>query len=122
MKKLEKKNHRLHSKDKEEIPIKPVFVDSRSKKNDYLVFTSTDTALGEEITQTDGKDWTVEVYFKICKQDLRLTPCQGIAYDEQLGYTRGVCLAYVCLSRSFRCGSEEFWAPLFLHAVKKWKT
>ena len=60
MKKLEKKNHRLHSKDKEEIPI----VDSCSKKNGYLVFTSTDTALGEEeIIQTDEKDWTVEVYF-----------------------------------------------------------
>ncbi|MBZ2108068.1 transposase [Streptococcus mitis] len=89
--------------DKTEIPLKLVFVRNRNKKNDFLVLASTDTSLSEEeIIQTYGKRWEIEVYFKICKQYLRLTRCQSLSYDELVGYTTGVCLAYSMLAYQHR--------------------
>ena len=96
------------SYDEKEIPLKLVFVRNRNKKKDYLVLASTDTTLSEEdIIQTYGKRWAIEVYFKMCKQYLRLTKCQSLSYDELVGYTTGVCLAYSMLSYQGRLDTDQ---------------
>ena len=54
-----------------------------------------------------GKRWAIEVYFKMCKQYLRLTKCQSLSYDELVGYTTGVCLAYSMLSYQGRLDTDQ---------------
>lgn len=98
----------------EEIPLKLVFVRNRSQKKDYLVLTCTDTTLSEEdMIQTYGKRWAIEVYFKMYKQYLRLTRCQCLSYDELVGYTTGGCLAYSLLAYQGRL--DRVWGTLFRH-------
>lgn len=55
------------------VPVKLVYIRNRNKRNDYLVLATTDTRLSEdEVIQLYGKRWSIEVYFKMCKQYLRL--------------------------------------------------
>ncbi|WP_164828519.1 transposase, partial [Streptococcus sp. DD11] len=61
----------------------------------------------EEIIQTYGKRWAIEVYFKMCKQYLRLTRCQSLSYDELFGYTTGVCLAYSMIAYQGRLDTDQ---------------
>src|SRR5699024_5992677 len=70
------------------LPIKLVYVRNRNKRNDYLVLATTDISLSEnEIIQLYGKRWSIEVYFKICKQHLRLAKYQGLSYDGIFAHT-----------------------------------
>jgi hypothetical protein len=84
-------------------PMKLVYVRNRNKRNDYLVLASTDTALTpEEIIRIYGKRWSIEVYFKICKQYLHLRKYQGISYDGIFGHTVTVTFAYLVLAVQHR--------------------
>ena len=50
----------------ERIPAKLVFVRNKSKRKDWLVLVSTDTAISEEeIIRIYGKRWDIEVFFQI---------------------------------------------------------
>ena len=60
-------------KDGERLPVRLVYVRNKNKRSDYLVLVSTDLTLSEEeIIQTYGKRWNIEVFFKMCKSYLKL--------------------------------------------------
>ncbi|MDT2661123.1 transposase [Enterococcus hulanensis] len=85
--------------DGEKLPIKLVYVRNRSNRKDYLVLASTDVTLDEdEIIRLYGKRWSIEVYFKMCKQYLHLSKYQGIIYDGIFAHTVLVAISYMLLS------------------------
>jgi hypothetical protein len=87
----------------ESIPLKLVYVRNRRKRKDYLVLASTDTQLSEdEIIRTYGKRWSIEVYFKMCKQYLRLAKYQGLSYDGIFAHTACVAIGYSLLAVQHR--------------------
>jgi len=63
------------------------------------VLATTDTSLNEdEIIQLYGKRWSIEVYFKICKQHLRLAKYQGLSYYGIFAHTVTVAVSYLILA------------------------
>lgn len=85
--------------DEQVIPIKLVYVRNRNKRKDYLVLASTDTDLTEdEIIQLYARRWNIEVYFKMCKQYLKLAKYQGISYDGIFAHTTLVAIGYLILA------------------------
>lgn len=90
------------------IPIKLVYVRNRNKRNDYLVLATTDISLNEdEVIQLYGKRWSIEVYFKICKQHLRLSKYQGLSYDGIFAHTITVAVSYLILAVQHREQSDD---------------
>lgn len=90
------------------LPIKLVYVRNRNKRNDYLVLATTDLSLNEdEIIQLYGKRWSIEVYFKICKQHLRLVKYQGLSYDGIFAHTITVAVSYLILAVQHREQADE---------------
>ncbi|WP_353949125.1 transposase [Sporolactobacillus sp. Y61] len=87
----------------ESIPVKLVYVRNRRKHKDFLVLASTDTQLSEdEIIRLYGKRWSIEVYFKMCKQYLRLAKYQGLSYDGIFAHTACVAIGYSLLAVKHR--------------------
>ncbi|MDL5041593.1 IS4 family transposase [Heyndrickxia coagulans] len=85
------------------VPVKLVYIRNRNKRNDYLVLATTDTRLSEdEIIQLYGKRWSIEVYFKMCKQYLRLAKYQGLSYDGIFAHTALVAIGYSILAVQHR--------------------
>ena len=70
------------------------------KKRGWLALLSTDTALAEsEIIRLYGKRWDIEVFFKMCKQHLKLVKeIQIRDYDGLIGHTSMVVARYNILS------------------------
>ena len=94
--------------DGKEVPIKLVYVRNRNKRNDYLVLATTDTSLSEdEVIQLYGKRWSIEVYFKVCKQHLRLAKYQGLSYDGVFAHTITVAVSYLILAVQHREQVDE---------------
>jgi hypothetical protein len=94
--------------DGQTLPIKLVYVRNRNKRNEYLVLASTDTTLTEdEIIQLYGKRWSIEVYFKMCKQYLHLAKYQGLSYDGIFAHCVLVATSYIILSLKQRQESDE---------------
>ena len=55
------------------IPVRIVFVRNRVKRKDQIALISTDMDISEkEIIRRYGVRWNIEVYFKACKQHLKL--------------------------------------------------
>ncbi|UZH05685.1 transposase [Heyndrickxia coagulans] len=64
---------------------------------------TTDTRLSEEeVIQLYGKRWSIEVYFKMCKQYLRLAKYQGLSYDGIFAHTALVAIGYSILAVQHR--------------------
>uniref|UniRef100_UPI002FBE8D2A IS4 family transposase n=1 Tax=Sporolactobacillus sp. KGMB 08714 TaxID=3064704 RepID=UPI002FBE8D2A len=85
------------------IPLKLVYVRNRRKRKDYLVLASTDTQLSEdELIRLYGKRWSIEMYFKMCKQYLRLAKYQGLSYDGIFAHTACVAIGYSLLAVQHR--------------------
>lgn len=85
-----------------------MYVRNRNKRNDYLVLATTDLSLNEdEIIQLYGKRWSIEVYFKICKQHLRLAKYQGLSYDGIFAHTITVAVSYLILAVQHREQADE---------------
>ena len=81
------------------VPVKLVFVRNRNKRKDYLVLGTSDVRLTEdEVIQLYGRRWSIEVYFKMCKQHLRLAKYQGISYDGITAHTVTVAVGYMILA------------------------
>ena len=76
-----------------------VFVASE-KKRGWLALLSTDTTLPEtEIIRLYGKRWDIEVFFKMCKQHLKLVKeIQIRDFDGLIGHTSMVLARYNLLS------------------------
>lgn len=87
-------------KDEKTIPVKLVFVRNRNKPQDYLILASTDVTLSEEeIIQTYGKRWNIEVFFKMCKTFLKLgKESRSISYDALTAHVSIVFARYMMLS------------------------
>ena len=104
------------------------------KKRGWLALLSTDISIAdEEIVRLYGKRWDIEVFFKMCKQHLKLVKeIQIRNYDGLIGHTSLVMLRYNVLSlfqrenidnRSFgdlfRICYEELANITFLDALKR---
>ena len=87
-------------KGEQAIPIKLVFVRNRNKRQDYLILVSTDVNLSEEeIIQTYGKRWNIEVFFKMCKSYLKLgKESRTMSYDAMTAHVSIVLARYMLLS------------------------
>ena len=87
-------------KEKQAIPVKLVFVRNRNKRQDYLILVSTDVNLSEEeIIQTYGKRWNIEVFFKMCKSYLKLgKESRTMSYDAMTAHVSIVLARYMLLS------------------------
>jgi len=104
------------------------------KKRGWLALLSTDTGLAEqEIIRLYGKRWDIEVFFKMCKQHLKLVKeIQLRDFDGLIGHTSMVVARYNILSwfqrqrvdqRSFgdlfRLCNEEMENIKFIDALKR---
>ena len=87
-------------KDNQAIPVKLVFVKNRNNRQDYLILVSTDVNLSEEeIIQTYGKRWNIEVFFKMCKSYLKLgKESRTMSYDAMTAHVSIVLARYMLLS------------------------
>ncbi|MEZ4565761.1 MAG: transposase [Desulfobacterales bacterium] len=72
-----------------------IFVAS-DKKRGWLALLSTNTSLAEpEIIRLYGKRWDIEVFFKMCKQHLKLVKeIQLRDFDGLIGHTSMVLARY----------------------------
>lgn len=110
-----------------------IFV-SCDKKRGWLALLSTDITLpDEEVIQLYGKRWDIEVFFKMCKQHLKLVKeIQIRDYDGLIGHTTLVMARYNLLSlfqrqkidpRSlgelFRAFNQEMTNLSFIEALKR---
>ncbi|WDN88302.1 hypothetical protein BuS5_01270 [Desulfosarcina sp. BuS5] len=104
------------------------------KKRGWLAFLSTDISIAdEEIIRLYGKRWDIEVFFKMCKQHLKLVKeIQIRNYDGLIGHTSLVMARYNILSlfqresvdqRSFgdlfRSCNEALASITFIDALKR---
>lgn len=87
-------------KDGKHLPVWLVYVCNKNKRSDYLVLVSTDLTLSEEeIIQTYGKRWNIEVFFKMCKSYLKLgKETRSISYDALTAHTSIVFARYMMLA------------------------
>ena len=94
---------------------KIIFV-SCDKKRGWLALLSTDLSLpNEEIIRLYGKRWDVEVFFKTCKQHLKLVKeIQIRNYDGLIAHTSLVIARYNMLSLYQRqCVDQRSFGELF---------
>lgn len=104
------------------------------KKRGWLALLSTDISIAdEEIIRLYGKRWDIEVFFKMCKQHLKLVKeIQIRNYDGLIGHTSLVMARYNILSlfqresvdqRSFgdlfRSCNEALASITFIDALKR---
>ncbi len=91
------------------VPITMVFVRHRSKKKEWLAILCTDLSLTEEeIIQTYGIRWDIEVFFKCTKSLLRLQKeFQGRSYDLLISHTTIVFSRYILLAWQHRQSTDQ---------------
>ena len=96
-------------KDGERLPVRLVYVRNKNKRSDYLVLVSTDLTLSEEeIIQTYGKRWSIEVFFKMCKSYLKLgKETRSISYDALTAHTAIIFARYMMLALEQRRNMDE---------------
>ena len=95
---------------------KIVFVREKKHKKRWLAIISTDMSLSdEEIIQTYGKRWDIEVFFKMCKSYLKLQKeFQGRSYDCMVAHTAIVFSRYIMLAVESRLNKDlRSWGELF---------
>jgi hypothetical protein len=87
-------------KDGGSIPARLVFVRNRSNRKDYLVLLCTDMSMDEDdIIQTYGKRWAIEVFFKVAKSYLKIVKgCSSRSYDAITAHTAITCAQYIMLA------------------------
>lgn len=96
-------------KGEETLPVRLVFVRKKGSKKDYLVLISTDMNLTpEEIIQTYGKRWSIEVFFKVYKTYLRLSKeFRSLSYDAMTAHVSIVFARYMMLAIDQRERTDE---------------
>lgn len=110
--------------DGNEKQIKMVFVRNRSNRKDFLVLLSTDISLDEQqIVAIYGNRWSIEVFFKNCKSQLRLEKGNhSLNYDEITAHISLVFTQYMMLSYMRRLNTDErSIGELFLSMVEELK-
>jgi hypothetical protein len=99
------------------IPARIVYVRNKSNKKDWIALISTDMEISEdEIIRRYGSRWNIEVYFKTCKQYLKLLKeSNSPSFDALTCHLAIVAVRYMILSVSERANSdarsigELFW-------------
>ncbi len=96
-------------KDDLSTPARLVFIRNRNNKKDWLVLISTVMSLTEdEIIQTYGKRWDIEVFFKVCKSYLKLgKECRSLSYDAMTAHVAIVFARYMMLSIEHRTMNDQ---------------
>ena len=91
------------------IPAKIVCVRNRSNRKNWLAIICTDMALDEkEIIRIYGKRWDIEVFFKTCKQMLKLeSECRSLSYDALTAHVAIVFTRYMLLSVEKRLNEDD---------------
>lgn len=91
------------------IPAKIVCVRNRSNRKDWLALICTDTELSEEeVIQTYGKRWDIEVFFKVCKDMLKLEKgCRSLSYDAHTAYVSIVFVRYMLIAVETRMSEDD---------------
>ena len=99
------------------LPVKIVFVRNRQKRG-WLALLSTDLELSpEEIVQTYGKRWDIEVFFKMAKHYLKLEKeMQMRDYDGLISHTTIVMIRYLFLSFEQRVHKDHRTFGSLFHA------
>ena len=89
-------------------PAKLVFVRD-SRKTDWLALLSTDISLDDEqVVQTYGKRWDIEVFFKMAKQHLKLAKeIHSRDYDALVAHTSVVFMRYMFLAYQIRTSTDQ---------------
>lgn len=82
------------------VPARILFVRDRNRSKKWLSLLTTDLELtDEEIIQTYGKRWNIEVFFKTTKSFLNLAKeFQGRSYDSMIAHTTIVFFRYIMLA------------------------
>ena len=90
-------------------PVKLVFVRNKNNRQEYLILASTDVSLSEEeIIQTYGKRWSIEVFFKMCKSFLKLgKESRTMSYDAMTAHVSIVFARYTMLSLEQRRNTDK---------------
>jgi hypothetical protein len=81
----------------EAVDARIVYVRDRGKRKKWIAFLCTDLELTEEqIIEQYGKRWSIEVFFKTCKQYLRFSgEFQQISYEAITAHTSIVAIRYM---------------------------
>ena len=91
------------------IPVRIVFVRNRANRKDWIALISTDLEISEEeVIRRYGVRWNIEVYFKTCKQYLKmLKECNSTSFDALTCHLAIVCVRYMILSVSQRASTDD---------------
>ena len=91
------------------IPVRLVFVRNRAKRKDWIALISTDMDISEEeIIRRYGVRWNIEVFFKTCKQHLKLLKeCNSPSFDAFTCHLAIVCVRYMILSVAQRSNTDD---------------
>jgi hypothetical protein len=99
------------------MPVKIVFVRNRNTRG-WLALLSTDLKMSaEEIVQTYGKRWNIEVFFKMAKHYLKLEKeMQMRDYDGLISHTTIVMIRYLFLAFEQRLHDDHRTLGSLFHA------
>ena len=91
------------------IPARIVYVRNKSNKKDWIALISTDMDISEEeIIRRYGARWNIEVYFKTCKQYLKLQKeCNSPSFDAFTCHLTIVAVRYMILSVQQRSNTDD---------------
>ncbi len=79
----------------------------------WLVFLPTATSLSfGAMMAIYAIRWTIEVFFKEMKQQLRLGQCQSRDFDAQIAYVTTCCIFYIFLAYFRRVNAHPRRRPL----------
>lgn len=91
------------------IPVRIVFVRNRSNRKDWIALISTDLDISEnEIIRRYGVRWNIEVFFKTCKQHLKLLKeSNSPSFDAFTCHLAIVCVRFMILAVNQRASSDD---------------
>jgi len=91
-----------------------LFMSRFPRQKEWRVFVSTNTSLSYvEMMEIYGIRWTIEVFFRECKQYLQLGKCQSQDFDAQIASITVVFILYTLLAYLKRMDSYETLGELF---------
>lgn len=83
-------------------------------QKEWRVFVTTDTSLSYvQMMEIYGIRWTIEVFFRECKQYLQLGKCQSQDFDAQIASITIIFILYTLLAYLKRIDSYETLGELF---------
>lgn len=91
-----------------------LFFSRQGKRDKWKVLLTTDTGLSfTKLLEHYQARWTVEVFFRECRQLLNLGKCQSNHFDAQIAETTVSMIAYILLSLRFRYEHYESRGALY---------